>query len=150
MRTAEEDSEALRVAHEHVDELTAEQQSLTAGTEQTELGRETIAARVRKMEVSAATRNKELVVLMRAVPSSKGRAALGEDRANSVKTRALESKKMSALRWLVEVLNWTFVGGIARIAGLVDAELVHVRWFITGALSGSKGTVSEAICDVHD
>lgn len=61
---AEEDLEALRVAHARVDELTAESASLTAGTDQAKAERDTLSARVRKLKVAVATRYREVRVVV--------------------------------------------------------------------------------------
>lgn len=57
---------------------------------------------------------------------------------------------MSELWVFVEAWSWPISGKCPRVAGLSDAKLVCVQSVITAALSESEGTVSEAICDVHD
>lgn len=57
---------------------------------------------------------------------------------------------MFELRALVEGLNRTFGGERARVAELVDAELVCIQSVTIAGLSESEGTVTEEICNVPD
>lgn len=84
--TAEEDFEALRVARLHVDVWTSERTSLPARNEQVKGKRDTLAARIRKLEVAAATCYGNLCVVVRAVQSWKRRVA--------AESRALETVEM--------------------------------------------------------
>lgn len=59
VHTAEEDSRALHVARAHVHELTAERASLTAGTEYGKAEQDTLAARIRELQVAAATQDEK-------------------------------------------------------------------------------------------
>lgn len=63
---------------------------MTAGTEQAKADRDTLDARIRELEVAAVTYDGDMGVVMRAVWSSRGLVAAGEDKANSAKTRARE------------------------------------------------------------
>lgn len=66
VRADKEDSELLCVVRARVDELTAERALLTAKTVQEIAEGDTLAARIGELEVTAATRNGELAVMVRA------------------------------------------------------------------------------------
>lgn len=88
--------------------------------------------------------------MVQAVRSLKGRAALGEGRANTAEAQAREMLDEMSLLALGEVLNRTMGGERVRFAGLVDSELIRIRSVTTAALLESEGTVRDAICNLHD
>lgn len=137
------------MARASVEELTDERASLIAATEQEMAESDAWAARIPKLEVAAAKCDLELRVVLRAVRSSKGCVAAGEDKVNTTKARAHETlDKMSKLQKVVEGRNGNFNGEHSCVVELVDAELVCVRLVITAALSESESSASEAICHV--
>lgn len=139
------------MARARVNELTAECASLAAWTEQEKVECYTLAARICELEVDAATHDAELSLVLLARRLLKAWAEAGEDRANNAEAGACETMdKMYKLQQLVEGLNQIVSGECGDVAGLVRAELVCVRSVITAALSGGDGTVSKAICDVHN
>lgn len=74
-----------------------------------------------------------------------------QTRATTVKLRACKTLvKMSELWKFVEELNQTVGGERARVAELVNAELVRVRSVVTVALPESESTVSKAMYGVRD
>lgn len=91
VRAAEEDREALGFARARVEELKADGTLLTAVTEKAKAGHDTLAADIRKLEASAATRDAELGVGSRAVPSLKRRVAVGEDRGSTTEAWARQT-----------------------------------------------------------
>lgn len=141
--------EALREAHDCVDEWTAESASLTTETEQAKAEREKLTALILELEAAAATHEGELGVVGQAVRYLKGHVAVGEDIANTAQALARRTlDKTSKIRAPVEGLNWTVIGKHACVAGLVNAGLVHVWSAISEPFSESEGTVSGAIGDV--
>lgn len=148
---AEDDSRTFCVACERADKVKAERVSTSWGIEQAKAERDSLAARIRELEAAAATQYGEVGVRVQAVLSLKGRIASGEDRANTEEVPACETlEKMSELRALLEGLSTNVGSECARVVGLGDAELVHVRLGITAALSERGATVSEGICKVPD
>lgn len=98
-----------------------------------------MAAHICELEVAAPTRNRKLGVMIWAVQSLKGRAAAGEDMANTEEAWARNKlDKMFELWALLEVLNRTVSGERSCVARLVDAELMRVQTEITAALSERK------------
>lgn len=133
----------------HVEKLTAERESLTVGTEKKKVEHDTLAARIRELKVVAATKHRELGIVVRVMLSSRAFAADDEDRANAAVARARETLyKMYEFRKLVRAVNRNVGGKRLLVVRLVDAELLRVRPVITAALLESEGTVCEAIYDL--
>lgn len=89
--------------------------------------------------------------MVRALGSLKVLVAVNYDRSNTAEAQAQKKLDKMFKPWvLVEGPNRTVGSELARAAGLVDAEFVCVREVITAAQLESEGTVSEAICNVHD
>lgn len=110
-----------------------------------------LGARIPELRNAAATGEGELGIVGRAVELLKARFAAGKDRVHTDEAWSCETMdKISKLQALLEEPDRSVGGERARVAGLVDAELVSVAPVINKALSGSEGMVSEEICDVHD
>lgn len=102
-----------------------------------------------ELEVEAATLDRELGVVVRAVRSLQGRIAVGEDIAKTPKALAGEPlDKMFELWGFVEGLNVTVGCKRAPAAVILDTELVPVWSFTTAAFLESKGMLNVIICDV--
>lgn len=100
-----------------------------------------VAASNRELEVSAATCNRELSVVVQTVRSLKGLVAPGKDRPNTVRALACETvKKMSELRSLVGGLNLTFGGERACASALFREVIIRVWSVITAALLEIEST----------
>lgn len=81
--------------------------------------------------------------LVQAVRSLKGCVTAGENWANAAEARASERlDKISRLWALVKGLRLSVSGELARVAGLVNVELVCTLSIITPALPDSEGTLS--------
>lgn len=105
-RAAEKGSEAPHVRRAHVDELTAESSSLAAETEQAKSERDTLAARVCKLQVASAKPAEMLGVVVPALQLLKGHVTVGENRAITAEVWIRKMlDKMSHLRALVEGQN---------------------------------------------
>lgn len=150
-RAAEDDSEAARVERGRVAKLMAELSALTAGTKQKKTERVTLAAHNFELEIAAAIRNEEIRAVMRTVLALKGCVAGGEDRASTEKSSSQETlEKILKLLALFQGRDWTVGGESAHVAGCIDAELVRIWSVISAPVSESEGTVSGAICSLHD
>lgn len=74
---------------------------------------------------------------------------MSEDRPSTGKARVGKMlDKMSEFRTFIEGLNRTIRGKLVLVAGLVNAQWVLLRAFITAAHSGNEGTVCCAICNL--
>lgn len=115
-------------------QLTAERASLSAGTEQARAEHDTFATCIHEREVTAATRDEELDVVVQGELYLKSLIAAGEYRPSTAGDRAHETlNKISELQALVERRNRTVGGKHAGVAELVDAELIPVWLDITAA-----------------
>lgn len=106
-------------------------------------------ARIRELELAAATFDGELSVKVPSMWFLKGGLAGSEDRGNSGEACTCQMLDMMyKLRSLVKGLHRTVCGEETRVAGLTNAELVRSLSVITAALSGSESSVRMAICIV--
>lgn len=87
-----------------------------------------MAARIRELQVAAATHDGELGVVVWAVRSLNSSVAACKVRVNAAATRASETlDKMSKLRALGAGPIWTVGGERACVAELVDVDLIRVQ-----------------------
>lgn len=102
VRAAEEDSEALHATRADVEELTAEHESLTMGTEHAKAEHDTLDDHICELEVSAAPCHGGLGDFVQAMQLLKSSVAAGEDRETGEVRACQMLEKMSELRELVE------------------------------------------------
>lgn len=89
--------------------------------------------------------------LMPAVRLLKSHISAGEDKANTANAQTGNIlDKISEFWAFFGPLSYTISGKCVHVAGVIDAELVRFSSFNTAPQAKSEGTISEALCDVHD
>lgn len=126
--------------------LTFESDSLAQRVGRLTKDRHEPAQAVAQLETSAATRDRELHLVVKAfcllkeqVTSMEGRAIPAENGVCHVEDKA--DRPRHSVRTLVSkpTAEWT------RVANIMDEQFVHVRWVSSSALSVGTGAIEEAV-----
>lgn len=93
----------------------------------------------------------KLGIVVQARRSLKSHLAVREDKSNMAKAWAWKALGNTSELWeLVKQLNRTIGGDPARIAGLVDAELIRITSVVTATFLENEGRFRNAMCVVLD